>query len=395
MTSSFGAEAPIQGDSSRRFLPGSTVGVMGSGQLGRMFAIAARRMGYRIHVFSPERDTPAGQLADVEIAAPYEDREAVAAFASGVDVLTFEFENIPVGSVEWAAAHCVVRPAGEVLHICQHRLREKKFLAAGGIPVAPFAAVADVAELKAAVDFIGLPSVLKTAAFGYDGKGQRKLTSRAETEAVDFRGPCVLERFIPFEREISVLVARDLSGGTATFPDCENIHRNHILDFTIAPARINAAVADSARALACTVAEKLGLVGLLAVEMFLLPDSTLLVNELAPRPHNSGHYTFDACVTSQFEQQLRAICGLALGSTELLRPAAMANLLGDLWTNGEPDWAAAAQFPDVKIHLYGKTGPRPGRKMGHLTALASDPESALAIVSEARSSLAGKCVNLH
>ena len=388
MMPSFGAEAPIKsGESGRRFPPGSTVGVMGSGQLGRMFAMAARRMGYRLHVFSPENNTPAGQLADVEIAAPYEDQAAVAAFASGVDVLTFEFENIPVRSVEWAAAHCVVRPGGEVLHICQHRLREKEFLAAAGVPVAPFAAVAELADLQGALESVGLPAVLKTAAFGYDGKGQRKITSLAEGGAIDFVGPCVLERFIAFEREISVLVARGLDGETATFPVCENIHRNHILDLTIAPARVSSGVADSARALACTVAEKLGLVGLLAVEMFLLADSTLLVNELAPRPHNSGHYTFDACVTSQFEQQLRAICGLALGSTDLLRPAAMANLLGDLWTDGEPDWAAAARFPDVKIHLYGKSGPRPGRKMGHLTALAKDADSALEMVREARASL--------
>jgi 5-(carboxyamino)imidazole ribonucleotide synthase len=307
-----------------------------------------------------------------------------------VDLLTFEFENIPVRSIEWAAAHCVVRPAGNILHICQHRLREKQFLAAAGIPVAPFAPVADAAELRAALDSIGFPSVLKTAAFGYDGKGQGKITSPADAAAIQFKGPCVLERFIPFEREISVLVARGVDGETATFPVCENIHRNHILDFTVAPARIDPGVADSARALACAVAEKLDLVGLLAVEMFLLSDSTLLVNELAPRPHNSGHYTVEACVTSQFEQQLRAICGLALGSTDLLRPAAMANLLGDLWQNGEPDWPAAARFPNVKIHLYGKTGPRPGRKMGHLTALANDPGTALQTVREARESLGGE-----
>jgi 5-(carboxyamino)imidazole ribonucleotide synthase len=399
MIPSLGAETPIKSGGRSApagncdcFPPGSTIGVMGSGQLGRMFAIAARRMGYRLHVFSPDKNTPAGQLADVEIAAPYEDQAAVAAFASGVDVLTFEFENIPVRSVEWAAAHCIVRPAGNILHICQHRLREKQFLAAAGVPVAPFAPVADAAELQAALDAIGFPSVLKTAAFGYDGKGQRKITTPADAAAIDFHGPCVLERFIPFEREISVLVARGLDGGTATFPVCENIHRNHILDFTIAPARISPAVADSARALARGVAEKLELIGLLAVEMFQLPDSTLLVNELAPRPHNSGHYTFDACVTSQFEQQLRAVSGLALGSTELLRPAAMANLLGDLWKNGEPDWAAAARFPEVKIHLYGKTGPRAGRKMGHLTALAEDADSALEMVREARLSLGGGAV---
>ena len=373
--------------SARLFLPGSTVGVMGSGQLGRMLAIAGRRMGYRIHIFSPERDTPAGQLADLEVAAPYEDEAAVTAFAAGVDVLTFEFENIPVRSVEWAAAQCVVRPSGNVLHICQHRLREKQFLAQAGIPVAPFAPVASHAELKAALSGIGCPAILKTAAFGYDGKGQRRIATPADAEKIEVSIPSVLERCISFEKEISVLVARGVDGSLATFPVCENIHRNHILDFTIAPARISPAVERAARALACEIAEKLDLTGLLAVEMFLLPDSSLIINELAPRPHNSGHYTIEACVTSQFEQQWRAICGLPLGSTELLRPAAMANLLGDLWAKGEPDWLAAAGFPSVKLHLYGKTGPRPGRKMGHLTALAADGDSALAMAGEARAAL--------
>jgi 5-(carboxyamino)imidazole ribonucleotide synthase len=388
VTGKFGAPAPIKsGIRHHIFGCGSTIGVMGSGQLGRMFAIAARRMGYRIHIFSPERGTPAGQLADLEVAAPYEDRAAVEAFARGVDVLTFEFENIPVQSVEWAAAICDVHPAGQVLHICQHRLREKKFLAAGGFPVAPFAPVANASALPAAVAAIGTPSVLKTAAFGYDGKGQRKLATPAEAAGLDIPVPSILEAFVPFDKELSVIVARGIDGATSTFPVCENIHANHILDITIAPARVAPAVEQAARALACGVAEKLGLVGLLAVEMFLLPDSSLLVNELAPRPHNSGHYTFDACVTSQFEQQLRAICGLPLGSTELLRPAAMANLLGDLWANGEPDWPAAAAFPAVKIHLYGKTGARPGRKMGHLTALASDIDTAIADVRAARAAL--------
>jgi len=374
----------------RLFPPGSTVGVMGSGQLGRMFAIAARRMGYRIHIFSPEKDTPAGALADREFAAPYEDQAAVEQFAAGVDVLTFEFENIPARSVEWAAAHTVVRPTGTVLHICQHRLREKQFLAGAGIPVAPFAPVANREELRAALAEIGAPAVLKTAAFGYDGKGQRKIATLADAESIEIAAPSVLEGFVPFSDEISVIVARGVDGRSVTFPVCENIHRNHILDITVAPARVSTGVEASARALACTVAEKLDLVGLLAVEMFLLPDGTLVVNELAPRPHNSGHYTFDACVTSQFEQQLRAICGMPLGSTELMRPAAMANLLGDLWAGGEPDWAAALAFPEVKLHLYGKTGPRPGRKMGHLTALASDAESAIAMVRAARASLTGK-----
>lgn len=371
----------------RVFLPGSTIGVLGGGQLGRMFAIAARRMGYRVHTFSPEHDSPMGQLADVEISSAYLDEEALAGFAKNVDVLTFEFENIPIEAVEIAARFCEVRPAGEVLHICQHRLREKEFLAGAGLPVAPFARIENAAELRAELGKIGTPAVLKTAAFGYDGKGQRKLASPADADAEPIREQSVLEGFVPFAKEISVLVARGIRGEMETFPVCENIHRNHILDITVAPADIAPAVETAARELACTVAEKLGLVGLLAVEMFLLPDDSLIINELAPRPHNSGHWSFDACVTSQFEQQLRAVCGLPLGSTEILCPSAMANLLGELWERGEPDWSAAAAYPEVKIHLYGKSEPRPGRKMGHLTALARTTAEAAETVRAARSSL--------
>ncbi len=243
--------------SDSRFPPGSTVGVMGSGQLGRMFAIAARRMGYRIHVFSPETDTPAGQLADLEVAAAYEDEAAVTAFARGVDVLTFEFENIPVRTAQWAAAHCIVRPAGKVLHICQHRLREKQFLASAGIPVAPFVPVANILDLRHGLEAIGVPAILKTAAFGYDGKGQRKITTIEEAGSIDLSLLSVLEGFIPFEKEISVLIARGVDGQAVTFPVCENIHRNHILDLTVAPARLSPAVERSAREIAHAIAEKL------------------------------------------------------------------------------------------------------------------------------------------
>lgn len=375
----------------RIFLPGSTVGVMGGGQLGRMFAIAARRMGYRVHTFSPDADTPTGQLADLEVVAGYEDEEAVRNFARGIDVLTFEFENIPVQSVEWAAEHCEVRPSGHVLHVCQHRLREKEFLSGAGLPLPRFAPVDSEAALREAVKTIGLPSVLKTAAFGYDGKGQRKLelgTDLGEVWATFEGRRAVLEQWVTYEKEVSVIVARGVDGRTLSYPVCENLHRNHILDVTVVPARIPDPVAAAARELAVHVAEALGIVGLLAVEMFLLADGALLINELAPRPHNSGHFSFDASVTSQFEQQLRAVCGLPLGSTELLRPAAMANLLGDVWVPGEPDWRAAAEFPDVKLHLYGKAGPRPGRKMGHLVAFGSDVEQARERVCAARRTLA-------
>jgi 5-(carboxyamino)imidazole ribonucleotide synthase len=374
-------------NASAPFLPGSTIGLMGSGQLGRMFALEARKMGYRVHTFSPDRDTPTGQVADKEVCAPYEDEAAVRAFASALDVLTFEFENVPVQSVNWAAEHCVVRPAGSVLHTCQHRLREKEFLQKAGLPIADFAAVYSEADLRAAAISTGLPAVLKTASFGYDGKGQKLLRPGADLAAawLDFQGqPAVLESWVPFEKELSVIVARSASGEARTYPVCENVHAHHILDVTLAPAPLADSITEAAAALAIRAAEALGLVGVLAVEMFLLPEGRLLINELAPRPHNSGHFSFDASVTSQFEQQLRAVCGLPLGSTASLRPAAMANLLGDLWAHGEPDWMAAAAMPEVKIHLYGKADPRPGRKMGHLVAFGPTVEAAADLVREAR-----------
>ena len=371
-------------------LPGATLGVMGSGQLGRMFAIAARRMGYRVHTFSPDSDTPTGQVADLETTAAYDDEGAVREFAKSVAVLTFEFENVPSRTVEWAGAHCPVRPSGKVLHICQHRLREKEFLAGAGIPLAPFRKIDSAAQLTAAAAEIGLPGVLKTAAFGYDGKGQRKLRPGDDLAEAwrPFDGqPAVLEKFIAFDREISVIVALGSDGAVTTWPVCENEHANHILDVTLCPARLPAPVAARAAELARSIALALDLIGVLAVEMFLMGDGAIFVNELAPRPHNSGHFSFDASVTSQFEQQVRAVCGLPLGSTESLRPAAMANLLGDAWAAGEPDWAAAAAFPDVKIHLYGKAAPKPGRKMGHLTAFGATVEAAAATVRAARAAL--------
>ena len=374
----------------RTILPGATLGVMGSGQLGRMFAIAARRMGYRVHTFSPDSDTPTGQVADFETTASYDDEAAVRDFAKSVAVLTFEFENVPSQTIGWASDHCPVRPSGNVLHICQHRLREKEFLAGAGIPVAPFRKIESAGQLAEAAAEIGLPCVLKTAAFGYDGKGQRKLRpgdDLAEAWRPVDGQPAVLEKFIAFEREISVIVARGLDGSVTTWPVCENGHANHILDVTVCPARLPAPVADRAAELACSIALALELVGVLAVEMFLMGDGGIVVNELAPRPHNSGHFSFDASVTSQFEQQVRAVCGLPLGSTESLRPAAMANLLGDVWADGEPDWAAAAAFPGVKIHLYGKTAAKPGRKMGHLTAFGATVEEAAATVRAARAAL--------
>lgn len=371
----------------RVYLPGATIGVMGGGQLGRMFAVAARRMGYRVHIFTPEENSPAGQFADLTRIADYTNETAVRRFSADVDVITFEFENIPIEAAEWCAEGSDVRPAGAILHVAQNRLREKKFLAAAGIAVAPFRAVRSAHELSSAIEQIGRPAILKTAAFGYDGKGQQTITAREDFDEIwnaSSADELILESAVSFEKELSVLVARGIDGALATFPVCENLHRNHILDVTVVPARISPAVEKEAAELACAIAEKLELVGLLAVEMFLKADGTLLVNELAPRPHNSGHWTIEGCVTSQFEQQVRAVCGLPLGSTEILRPAAMANLLGDVWQSGEPNWSGALVHEGVHLHLYGKEEPRPRRKMGHLTALAATAEEAIARVNKAR-----------
>ena len=371
-------------------LPGARIGVLGSGQLGRMFAIAARRMGYRVATFSPDTDTPTGQIADLEITADYLDLDRVRDFARSVDVVTFEFENVPHATAAAAAELVPVRPAGSVLHTTQHRVREKEFLASRGFPVAPFAVVRSLAELELAVARIGTPAVLKSAGFGYDGKGQRKLRAPSEAAAAWTSigaQECVLEGFVDFELECSVVAARGLDGAFAHWGVIENVHERHILDVSVAPGRVPPSVVRDAIELARGVLEALDVVGVLCVELFLRKDGRLVVNELAPRPHNSGHLTFDASVTSQFEQQLRAVCGLPLGSTELLRPAAMANLLGDLWSNGTPNWSAACADPDIKLHLYGKLDALPGRKMGHLTALAPDVETAIAKVRAARERL--------
>jgi 5-(carboxyamino)imidazole ribonucleotide synthase len=371
-------------------LPGATVGVLGSGQLGRMFAIAARRMGYRVHTFSPDSDTPTGQVADREYEHAYDDLDAVREFARGVEVVTFEFENVPSAAVEAAARLAPVRPSGSVLYTTQHRLREKTFLSSRGFPVAPFRHVRRQEQLSAALAEVGLPAVLKTAGFGYDGKGQTRINTIEDApgafEALRGREG-VLEAFVDFDREVSVVAARGLEGEFAHYGVVENTHSRHILDLSVAPARVEEATAREAVGIARAVLEELEVVGVTCVEFFLTREGRLLINELAPRPHNSGHFTFDACVTSQFEQQLRAVCDLPLGSTELLRPAAMANLLGDLWQQGEPDWRAAAAFPNVKLHLYGKPEARRGRKMGHLTALAPTPEEAARDALAARAAL--------
>lgn len=374
----------------RQILPGSAIGVLGSGQLGRMFAIAARRMGYRVHTLSPESDTPTGQVADVEVTADYQDLDAVRRFARGVSAVTFEFENVPAITAQAAAEFAPVRPDGMVLHTTQNRLREKSFLASHGLPVTPFRRIRSLTDLEVALAELGCPAVLKTAGYGYDGKGQIKITSPHQAATALASIPeqeMVLEAFVDFEREVSVVGARGLEGSFANWGVIENSHQHHILDVSIAPANVSERIAKQAVEITRTVLDKLDVIGLLCVEFFVTRSGSLLINELAPRPHNSGHLTFDACVTSQFEQQLRAVCGLPLGSTEMLRPAAMANLLGALWQSGEPNWSAACAFPDVKLHLYGKLTPKTGRKMGHLTALAHSPEKASQQVRQARAAL--------
>ena len=365
---------------SKSIFPGGVVGILGGGQLGRMLAIAARRMGYSVHAYEPQPDCPAGQICDLEVNAPYTDADALKKFATGVDVVSFEFENIPRSAIETVSEMRPVHPRGEVLHICQNREREKTFLHSNGFPCAPFRVVDSADSLAEALQAIGTPSVLKTADFGYDGKGQIKLESEADATEVwnRFGAPRgVLEKWISFRAELSVVCARSADGKTVAFPVSENQHSHHILDLSIVPARFPDDVLESATRLATQITEALDVVGLLAVEFFLTDDNQLVVNELAPRPHNSGHFTFDACMTSQFEQQLRAVCGLPLGSPDLMSPVVMWNLLGDLWNNGEPDWNVVLENSRAKLHLYGKSEARPGRKMGHVCVMAESTEQAI------------------
>ena len=400
----------------RVILPGATLGVMGGGQLGAMFAMAAKRMGYRVEAFSDVADCPAAQHCDRVHVGAYDDSVALVAMARGLDVLTFEFENVSAEPLRALDGVVPVRPAPEVLFTTQDRGREKAFLVREGFPCAPHRLVRSREELHAAVAALGLPAVVKTAAFGYDGKGQRKLeggvgpqdieaawdslAGGAEKSAMlalpggeeqcvlpggEEKCVLILEGWIDFECEISVVAVRGVDGSTATFAPTRNRHSHHILDVSSVPAGLPDVVLETAREMAAAVLEKLDVVGVACVEFFVTRDGRVLVNEIAPRPHNSGHLTIAACETSQFEQQVRAICGLPLGSPRQRAPAAMANLLGDCWASGEPDWAAALAVPGVSLMLYGKSDPRPGRKMGHVTALADSVEEAVANVTLARS----------
>ena len=345
--------------------PGSTIGIVGGGQLGRMLARAASRMGYKTHIFTPDKDSPASHVATTTTIGAYQDGAALRAFAQSVDVVTFEFENIPGETLEMLAQIVAVRPKPSVLFTTRHRLREKEFIRAQGIQTAPFAPVRNEAELAAAIASIGTPSVLKTTEMGYDGKGQVVIKNAADATnawATLGKTECILEGFIDFSAEASVIVARSTLGEARCYPLVENIHRDHILHRTIAPAPFIDAHQAEATRIAKTLAEALDVVGLLAVEMFVTADG-LLVNELAPRPHNSGHWTMEGAPTSQFEQHIRAICGWALGDTSAIRPCEMINLLGDDWQQ----WQEYAKNPEAHVHLYGKTESRPGRKMGHVT----------------------------
>lgn len=367
-------------------LPGQTLGVLGGGQLGRMFAHAAERLGYRVHVFEPAKDSPAGEVAAREFNAPYTDTEALAAFARSCAAVTYEFENVPVEPLWKIEKLTRLLPHWNVLEVCQNRLREKHWLRKNNIPQVPFLEVESGDDLASALRRIGLPCVVKTADFGYDGKGQLKVTNdeglARATEAFA-RQRSVVEKFIDFKCELSVIVARREDGVMKTFPVAENIHTKHILDFSIVPARVNAATLAEAELLSRSIAEKIGLIGLLAIELFLTDRGEILVNELAPRPHNSGHWTLDACATSQFEQHVRAVCGLPLGDTSVVKPVVMVNLLGDVWRPTaagavtEPNWSALLSEPNVKLHLYGKREPRAGRKMGHFTVTGENADAAL------------------
>ena len=364
--------------------PGSWLGLLGGGQLGRMFCMAAQSLGFKVCVLDPGADSPAGAVADDHIATGYLDRTGLAELAARCRAATTEFENVPAEALSFLAEHCNVSPEASSVAIAQDRIAEKRFVASCGIDVAPHAVIERAADFDR-LDPVLLPGILKSARLGYDGKGQERVATveaaRAAWERMG-RVPCVLEQRLPLQLEVSVVVCRGRDGETATFPVSENEHRGGILAVSVVPARVEDGLARRARAAAVTIAEHMGYVGVLCVEFFVLAGDRLLVNEIAPRPHNSGHYTIDACVTSQFEQQARVMANLPLGDTTQALPAVMLNILGDCWFDGdvkrEPDWASVVAVPGAKLHLYGKSEARRGRKMGHVTCVAPALDVALA-----------------
>lgn len=352
--------------------------MLGGGQLGRMFTVAARTLGYRVLILEPDFHSPAAQLSDDHIIAAYDDEAALTAFGQRCDVITTEFENIPAQTLEFLAQFCPVHPSAQAVKMAQDRIVEKEFVRSCGLSPVPYAAIYQAADIASAS--IHYPAILKTARLGYDGKGQVTVHSAAEAEAAftQLGGvACVLEQRVELEREISVILARSVVGEVRCFPVAENEHRNGILHQSIVPARIDATLAEAAQAAATRMADKLDFVGVMAVEFFVTRLGELLVNEMAPRTHNSGHYTLDACITSQFEQQVRMVCELPFGATDLLSPVVMVNMLGDLWHDAQPNWVALLQSANTKLHLYGKHEARPGRKMGHYCTVNAQLDDAL------------------
>ncbi len=366
----------------------ATLGLLGGGQLGRFFVQAAHELGYQVWVLDPDPLSPAGRIANKHLAADYDDRTALSALGTGCAAVTTEFENVPARALQSLEEMVRVRPSAAAVAVCQDRIAEKSFLRDEHLPHGPFAVIRSEQDVATAPAEL-FPGILKVARFGYDGKGQARVPTRAEAQAA-FRqlggDACVLEALLPLDCEVSVVLARGADGIAACFPLAENSHRNGILDVSIVPARISTTLAESARQCALRIAAALNYVGTLGVEFFI-SRGVLYVNEMAPRPHNSGHYTLDACATSQYAQQVRALCGLPLGSPALASPAVMVNLLGDLWAAGEPQWSELLSRSDLRLHLYGKHEARPGRKMGHFTVLGKDPAVALASALAARSAI--------
>jgi 5-(carboxyamino)imidazole ribonucleotide synthase len=363
--------------SNKTILPGQTIGIIGGGQLGRMMALAAKAQGFRIAVLDPNENSPCGQVADIEITGEFDSLDAIKELAEVSDVVTYEFENINAEALDWLCAHAYVPQGSEVLEITQDRTKEKAAIQKAGCEVAPYAVITTAKDIYDNIEKLGYPSVIKTSRGGYDGKGQLVIKSEqdlTDAEQLLERGVCVLEKWIPFEKEISVIICRSVSGETAVFPVGENIHKENILHQTIVPAIVTEAAEEKAIKAANQLAEALGLIGTLAVEMFLTKDGQVYINELAPRPHNSGHYSIEACETSQFEQHIRAVCNWQLGSTELLKPAVMVNILGE---HQEPLLKKIPELNDWKIHLYGKKDAKYKRKMGHVTLLRNSAEEAL------------------
>jgi len=371
-------------------LPGSTLGMLGGGQLGRMFTIAARTMGYEVIVLDPDSESPAGKLATNHICADYADEVALGYIAKNCDAITTEFENVPASTLELLAKSSPVRPGAKAVTIAQDRIQEKNFLKDNGFSTAPFAVIQSFEDLQQGIQQIGTPAILKVARFGYDGKGQFSIKTESDIDKAweTLQGEaCVLEQRMPLDIEVSVVLARGIEGEVSCYPVSENIHEDGILDVTVVPARINKELEANVIDMAKQIATALDYVGIMAVEFFI-SNGKLLVNEIAPRPHNSGHYTLDACVTDQFEQQVRAVCGLPLGDTTLLSPVVMINMLGDIWHNGEsPKWEKLLNHPNVKLHLYGKREARPGRKMGHFNVLSSNIDDALTLAKDLKQQL--------